>query len=1186
MQGILDAIIEEKFDSEKGRLLFTKDGELLEKLELVLKPGEVCESSFTVHAPEGKYTYGYVSASDSRMECITTRLEGTEEIHFCFHGEHLEKEESCRGEFLIRCNQGEFSLPFEIAVEESQVLSSEGPVNSLIHFSNLAKVNWPEAVRIFYTPEFEDLIREKEPQLYLAYQSLSDGPKNEHNLDQFLIAAGKKRRMTYFVEDSLLALEGPEGIAETSVGILRNGWGYTRLDVETEGDFVFAEKETITDDDFLGNRYKLSVYINGEKLHAGKNLGRLILWDNDISVEVPIEVYGSRDESPAREVRRQKRQNNCKLTDTYLAFRLKEMNTAGWLQETDQLVQTMLSLDEKDGAARLFFAQILITAERYNEAGWVLEHMGEFMEEASPEMEAYYLYLSSLLRKDEGYTRQVAAQIARIYKEQGESWRVAWLLLYVSQEYEKSVTGKWLFLEEQFEQGSRSPLIYFEAVQLLNRNPALLRKLERFELQVLYYGNKKGVLSPELLEQVYYLAGRVREFSPLLYRILVSCYEKTRDERIVKEICTLLIKGNRVEKKYYRWFKLGIEAGIRITNLYEYYMMSLDLEKEEEIPKIVLLYFTYQSNLDYAHAAYLYQYVISRQEDYPEVYESYRSRIQGFVREQIQKERMNEHLDKLYHLFLSEDMLQKHNAQAILKILFSYRMKRPNSRVVRAYVYQKDCTVPAVYTVSEENIWLPIYAKESCVVWEDPYGNRFLPGYPLGIGHELADHPIVKNGAVYIENNTCLDLYLYEAREMVYEADTEVIARLFRLWENEAVALPVRRESAVRIMKYYYQTSDREHLSAFLKALPEERLSRREASEAIKYMTYCRMDELAYDWMQRFSPVFVDSKISASLLSAMIRKKEYAKDWELLIFAYDTFAKGKYTSEILRYLTLHYEGTAHSMYQIWKAAYVCDIDVQDLSRRLLTQMLFTDVYVKEHGEVFRKYLKGNVEESLILAYLIRRSYAYYLEKESLDESAADRMLQLCGEGMQLPVICQLSCLKFFMENETLIGEERGDPLQNLLRTQLQNGIRLPWFRQWKGCPESALLTDMTILEYHARGEGPVKFRYLSLHEKEPVWKVVNMYQVCRKVFFTEQLLFFGESLQYEILEETEGEDVVMQTGQLKKAEKAPDSETGRFRAINTLLETKTLGRESQFERLLEDYLKKDFINGQIFTLMQ
>ncbi len=1188
MREILDIIIEEKFDMDKKKLLFSKDNEFIDKVELILWPGRVCEEGFIVQTPEDKYTYGYISSSDSRMECITKTFAGTEEIHICFHGEYMEKGESCKGEFLIRSNQGEFILPFEVSAQEEEIISSEGPVRSLIHFGNLAKANWHEAVSIFYSPQFEELIRVKEPQLYLCYQGLSAIKRNEHNMDQFLIAAGKKQRMGYFVEDSLLALEDPTDVTEISLGIIRNGWGYTRLDVEAEGDFVFVEKDTISDDDFLGNRYKLSVYIDSGKLHAGRNFGRVILWDNESSVEVPVEVYCSGQVLPGREIRREKRKNSWKLTDIYQAFRLKEMNTAGWLKETDRLVQRMMTLDEKDAAARLFFAQILMTAERYNEASWILEHYNEGPDEYDPELEAYYLYLSSLLRRDESYTKQVANRIARIYKEQGESWRAAWLLLYVSMEYERSITGKWLFLEEQFEHGCRSPIIYFEAVQLLNRNPALLRKIERFELQVLYYGNKKGILSPELLEQVYYLAGKVKEFSVLLYRILENCYEKTRDERIVKEICTLLIKGGLVEKKYYRWFRLGIEAGIRITNLYEYYMMSLDLEKEEEIPKIVLLYFTYQSNLDYAHAAYLYSYVVSKREEYPEIYESYVHRIEGFVKEQIQKERMSEQLDKLYHLFLTEEMVQKQNASAVINVLFSYQMKAPNPLVKKACVYQRNSLVPCIYPVTDTNVWLPVFSKDSCVIWEDLTGNRFMAGYPLGVSHELAEHPIVKSGSVYIEDNTFLDLYLYGAKEIVYEANTDLLNRLFRLWENANVSLEIRRETSVRIMKYYYHTEDKTNLAAYLETLPANLLTRREASEAIKYMVYCRMDDLAYEWMSRYSPVFVDSKISASLLSAIIRKREYKADDQLLCYSFETFEKGKYTNEILRYLAMHYEGTAHNQYQVWKAALACGIEVRGLSERLLMQMLFTGNYVQEHAEVLKKYLKDIPDERVVHAYIIRRSYAYYLEGYSLDAVIAEQILAMYEEGLELPIICELACLKYYAEIEILPDERRETLLIQLLKAQLQRGIHLPWFMRYqKADVDFSSLADKTILEYHAQNDTVVKFRFLPLKEdfSEVTWKIVNMYPVCRRVFFTEQILFFGESLQYEILEEIDGADVVMKSGVLKKSEDADMQIDGRFQAINALLEAKALQKEKRFEDLLEDYLKKDFINGHIFKLM-
>lgn len=1183
MREILDAIIEEKFEYGKKKIRFSRDGQWLDKLELSILPGEKLEGSFALHAPEKMFTYGYVTTSDVRMACITGQFAGSEEIHFLFDGTYMEAGEVCKGSFLIRCNQAETELPYEVRVQEEEILSSEGPIRSLIHFSNLAKVNWEEAVKIFYSSSFEELIRQKEPQLYLCYRGLASGLKNDHNLDQFLIMAGKKQRMSYFVEDSLLLLENPSDVTEISLGILRSGWGYTKLEVEAEGDFVFVEKQIIGEDDFLGNRYKLSVYIDSQKLHGGRNFGSITLWDNDVSVKVPVEVRCRENALAERGGSREKLKNQCMLTDIYQSFRLKEINTSDWLKETDRLVQRMMTLNEEDLAAKLYFAQILLTAERFGEAGWILEHVGEMLNESQPELEAYYLYLTSLLRKDAAYTKQVAEKILRIYKEKGNSWRAAWLLLYVSAEYERNVTGKWRFLEEQYINGCRSPILYLEAMQLLNRNPALLRKIEGFELQVLYYGNKKGILSPQLLEQFYYLAGRVKGFSKLLYRILENCYEKKKDERIVKEICTLLIKGNCVEKKFCKWFRLGVESGIKLTNLYEYYMMSLDLESEEEIPKIVLLYFTYQNNLDYAHAAYLYSYVLRKREEYPEIYESYRSRMEGFVREQVQRERINVHLEGLYHMFLTADMLQKQNAQAMLRVLFSYQMSVPNSGIRTAYVYQKDCQVPAVYTVTEKSAWLPIYTKESCVIWEDQEGNRFPAAYSQGIQQELAAHPIVRKGAVYIQNNPYLDLYLYEMWEPVYEADTELIARLFRIWKNQQISPRIRREAAVRIMKYYYHTKDKQHLADYLESLSGELLTRKEASEAIKYMVYCRKDELAYEWLQLYSPVLVDSKIIASLLASMIKRRGYGPEDYLCRLSFETFEKGKYTNEILQYLVLHYQGSAYNMYQVWKAALACEIDVGQFGERLLIQMLFTDNYVQEHVEVFKKYLKGEKEEKVVLAYLIRRCFGYYLEDVPLDGIVVSYLLQLCKEGCELPPICELTCLKVWAEQKLPVIEEQKPLLEALLRKQLQKGIHLPWFGKYQNAEmDLSALADKTILEYHATGDGPVKFRFMLLKENggETQWKVMNMYPVCRRVFFTEQILFFGESLQYEILEESEGSEVVVKSG-LLKGHKGSHAE-GRFAAINALLEAKALQKEKQFEALLEDYLKKDFMNEQIF----
>ena len=64
--------------------------------------------------------------------------------------------------------------------------------------------------------------------------------------------------------------------------------------------------------------------------------------------------------------------------------------------------------------------------------------------------------------------------------------------LYLSEEYNRSASGKWLFLEKQYQYGCTSPVIYLEALALLNSNPALLRKLNGFELQVLHLAQTGG----------------------------------------------------------------------------------------------------------------------------------------------------------------------------------------------------------------------------------------------------------------------------------------------------------------------------------------------------------------------------------------------------------------------------------------------------------------------------------------------------------------------------------------------------------------------------------------------------------------------------------------------------------------------------------------------------------------------
>ena len=74
MREVVEQLITNKYDYEKGSLDFS-----CTKLEMEIRQGEVREGSFRIFSTEGKYTKGYISSTDPRMECLTTEFVGNEE---------------------------------------------------------------------------------------------------------------------------------------------------------------------------------------------------------------------------------------------------------------------------------------------------------------------------------------------------------------------------------------------------------------------------------------------------------------------------------------------------------------------------------------------------------------------------------------------------------------------------------------------------------------------------------------------------------------------------------------------------------------------------------------------------------------------------------------------------------------------------------------------------------------------------------------------------------------------------------------------------------------------------------------------------------------------------------------------------------------------------------------------------
>lgn len=1184
MQEIIGQILEGSFDHEKGTLDFS-----CAKIELSVQKGEQREGAFRISAPAGLYTNGMVVSTDWRMECLAGEFSGSEaEIPYCFHGEMAEEGDVVKGYFNVISNRGEYRLPFVATVEHGAAESSVGRIRNLFHFANLAKSDWQEAVKLFYSPAFSAVIAGSDAQYEEDYRALSVYPGQEQNVEEFLIQANKKQPMEYFVEeDELWAEADGQEVAECGLTVTRSGWGFTRLYIQCRGDFLFTEKEMLTDDDFLGNKCRLPLFIDGRRLHSGRNPGQVCLYNSYVRLTVPVTVQ--QGQAAANTWKADRKRCIFQLMVSYQAFRMHKIGTSTWLKETGRLVERLVAEDEDDGAARLFQAQLLITEGRVHEAGWILDHVMDLFREAPPPdaLMAYYLYLTTLIHSDESYIRKVSADVERLYRRNESDWRVAWLLLYLSEDYYRSEKNKWALLEKLFGEGCTSPVLYIEALAVLNTNPALLRNLDRFGQQVLCYGARQGIIGQDLADRTVYLAGRVKEYSPVLFRILERLYDRKKDEGILREICALLIKGGKTEEKYSEWYRAGVEAHLRLTNLYEYYMMSLDPDKAQELPKAVLLYFSYQNSLDDVRCACMYDYILRHQDRLGEIYESSRPRMEQFVAQQLRKGRMSRHLANLYQGLLRPGMVDEESCRPFSRLLFAHMIEVEDDRLRKVYVYQPGNLRPAEYALSGKKAWISLYGSRYTIVFEDGQKNRFVKSAEYTLEKLMIPGKFLRWLLAYQDVAPELDLYLCD-RENGGTGETQRdIQRELRVADSDYADGRVKRELYLRILQYYQEGDDSRAMDRYLERIPPQELGPKERAEVFRFLVLRGNYERAGEWLAGYGPYFMDVKVLVRLLGPLIERCNRTEDPLLLAAAEHAFRKGKYDSMVLEYLILYYKGPTRGMRDIWKAACSFDLDCYRLCQRMLVQMLYSGAFVGEKLEIFRYYINQGAKPEVEEAFLAQCCFDYFVKERMTELDIFTEIMHMHQRGEPVQKVCKLAYLKYFAENGEEISPEYRPLLRVFLEEMLDQGIFLSFFRRFEEnrdlCQE---LADKTIIEYRTRPGARVRIHYKLLYEngQEETYRREYMQDVFGGVFFKAFVLFYGENLQYYITEEKDGEEQVTESGTLQRGDEMEGGEESRYRLIDDIVISGSLEDFDTMDDLLEEYYKKDFLNSRLFAL--
>jgi hypothetical protein len=632
------------------------------------------------------------------------------------------------------------------------------------------------------------------------------------------------------------------------------------------------------------------------------------------------------------------------------------------------------------------------------------------------------------------------------------------------------------------------------------------------------------------------------------------------------------------------WYEQGIELELRITGLYEAYLLSMDEREIVAVPKIIQMYFQYESKVPYRKLAVLYNNIIAGKKTDPEMYEKYRRAMGRFAMEQVEQGHMDDNLAVLYRDMLDLGLVNEEIAHSLSKILYTHKLYVNDARMVRAYVYQRQMKEPQIVTITDKTAYIQLYSREYVILFEDAKGRRFA-------GSVESRTESLMDAGLYEE--TCMALAPDELPYVIshFEAHQSYLTfargdrKYFRRILFADDLSPEYQAQIIPEIVRFYQMS--EYDDTIREYLEETDFSWMPA-ETRRFMTELlvenHMYEKAYAMLLDFGIDQVGSAAKVALASYRIHTLNGEEDDFLTTLAAQAFYAGKYNEEILDYLANYYNGPTELMRGLWRAAKGFSVKTFELEERLLVQMMYTDNLLPDADEIFKSYYEDGGRELVVLAYLSCRAHEYFVNNAAVGDFIFEMIEARYAYHMELNDACKLALLKHFAQ-KAHVDEAQYRIEDELLSEFTCRNMNFAFYKK---------LDHRLVLKYHFYDKMFLEFRtnprnHVILHysrdEDGEQFISEDMQDVYDGIFVKSFVLFFGEMVQYYISEEYGNEVQVSESSRLVNNDVYSESDESRYSLLNQMMISNTLQDEKALHHNMRQYAGLCEMTDRLFRLL-
>ena len=1141
-------------------------------LDIEVEEGRVYKDSFFIESENKIPIEGYVCTTSDKMAVEVERLEGIrQEIPFYFKGKLATAGNTFEGDIVLITNGGEYNIPYCVKVIHKFVESSGGRISTMEEFVQIYENNRKEAVDIFFLPNFEEVFLQGKPEQKELYHSLMKSRSKSLILEEFLTAAGYKNTSFLDVSQDKLVLEEEDSSAQLE--LLLTQPGYVEGSIYSEKGQIQISRERFSSDDFTDGKLLFNVE-KKQNLLNGSDIIHIDTVRQDI--EISVEWWAKQTAlTKEKEKKLYLKKKRAQLMHNYLYFRTGSIAFEDFAEDSGHVLEE-LSRYTEDNEWKLYRMHFFLMEERKEEGKELLELLEKVSQrdEFTPLEANYFLYLKAMYYRTPEAISKAVSTIREFYELSEYKAEALWMLIYLDREYVYNKRLQYDTIRQLFEEGNNSSLLYFEACDILNENPNYMEELGKFEISIFRWGVRYGYISLSLSYQFARLALKAKYYNKSIYYIAEKLYGVEPDEQFLQVICSLLIKGNRTGKEYHEYFRLAVEANLKIIGLNEFFIRSMDFETYDLIPQRVLIYFTYSNSLDYLEKAYLYSNVLRNKEKYEEVYGAYYSKMLPFIEEQLLKGRINEHLAYLYTCFQKEVLEKPDNWKSVCDILFYHKLICNNPHISGVYVSCPETEQERYYPLSAGVSNVEVYNSRAVFYFVDNNEQRYVRDIQYQLKPFLSTEQFEKE---WIRRNLSnKKILLMESEKMNEGIKEDGIAVLQQLTFNDDFVRWIQTEAVEKLLTYYENHQEKRSLARWLGKIDYSNISVEFRKTLMDYYMEVGMMEEAFFGIELYGCDIMGSAKILRLASFGAQYYQGKKDEETLSLAYAAFIRKKCNKDTLTYLMKHFQGETAVLLDIWERGRRFGLETADFERKVLEQVMFTGNDTEGVFPVFESFYQTNEGDDLIDRYL---EYASMKELESSME-LNDFMHMAIGQeivnGRMENRHSRIHFLYYFAGREEWYDTIK-DTAVYIIEGFLQEKFYLPIYHayaQWVHFP--IYYRELTFLTYRGRAGQHVILNY-QIDGEQYSFRNLNLEEVLPGMYVCHMNFFQRDHVKYRL--EADGKLVADENALEFETFEYEDGEESRFFTLNYL------DTEEASLPELKEYLLKTFFADQCMKLL-